>query len=75
MCREIKHKLVRFPSTPNAETLLTASKKNVTLPQVLFKHFANKNELPGLSIKGTLVENGLIIYYIRMGKPSTVDSK
>ena len=32
---------------------------NVTLPQVFFKHFASKNQLPGLSIGGTLVENGL----------------
>ena len=30
-----------------------------TLPQVFFKHFACKNQLPGLSISGTLVENGL----------------
>ena len=34
---------------------------NVTLPQVFFKHFASKNELPGLSIIGTLIENGLKI--------------
>ena len=34
--------------------------ENVTLPQVFFKHFASKNQLPGLSIIGTLVENGLI---------------
>ena len=27
---------------------------------VFFKHFASKNQLPGLSINGTLVENGLI---------------
>ena len=33
--------------------------ENVTLPQVLFKHFASKNQLPGLSISGTLVEIGL----------------
>ena len=32
---------------------------NVTLPQVFFKHFASKNQLPGLSISGILVENGL----------------
>ena len=32
----------------------------VTLPQVFFKHFASKNQLPGLSVNGTLVENGLI---------------
>ena len=34
---------------------------NVTLPQVLFKHFSSKNQLPGLSITETLVENGLNI--------------
>ena len=33
--------------------------KNVTLPQVFLKHFA-KNQEPGLSVNGTLVENGLI---------------
>ena len=32
---------------------------NATLPQVFSKHFASKNQLPGLSIIGTLVENGL----------------
>ena len=32
--------------------------ENVTLPQVFFKYFASKNQLPGLSISGTLVENG-----------------
>ena len=31
-----------------------------TLPQVIFKHFASKNELPSLSVSGTMVENGLI---------------
>ena len=29
------------------------------LPQVFFKHFARKNQLPGFYITGTLVENGL----------------
>ena len=33
--------------------------QNVTLPQVFFKHFACKNQLPGLSLSGALVENGL----------------
>ena len=33
--------------------------KNVTLPQVFFKHFASKNQLTGFYISGTLVENGL----------------
>ena len=33
---------------------------DVTLPQVFFKHFANKNQQPGLSVRGTLVENGLM---------------
>ena len=27
---------------------------------MFFKHFASKNQLPGLSINGTLVENELI---------------
>ena len=30
-----------------------------TLPQVFFKLFASKNQLTGLSVSGTLVENGL----------------
>ena len=34
--------------------------KNVTLPQVFFKHFASKSQLLGFYISGTLVENGLI---------------
>ena len=29
------------------------------LPQVFFKHFASKNQLPGFYINETLVENGL----------------
>ena len=33
--------------------------QNVTLPQVFFKHFASKIQLPGLPVSGTLVENGL----------------
>ena len=33
----------------------------VSLPQVFFKHLACKNQLPGVYIKGTLVENGLRI--------------
>ena len=33
--------------------------ENVTLSQVFFKHFASKNQLSGLSVSGTLVENGL----------------
>ena len=31
--------------------------ENITLPQVFFKHFARKNQLPGFYISGTLVEN------------------
>ena len=27
--------------------------------KVFFKHFASKNQLPGLSVNGTLVENEL----------------
>ena len=34
--------------------------QNVSLPQVFLKHFASKNQLPGLSISGTVVEEGLI---------------
>ena len=30
--------------------------ENVTFPQVFFKHFACKNQLPGLSVSGTLVK-------------------
>ena len=33
--------------------------QNVTFPQLFFKHFSSKNQLPGLSVSGTLVENGL----------------
>ena len=33
--------------------------QNVTLPQVFFRHFASKNQLPGFCISGALVENGL----------------
>ena len=33
-----------------------------TLPQVFFKHFASQIQLPGLSVSGTLVENGLSSY-------------
>ena len=35
------------------------SSKNVTLPQVFFKHFASKNQLPDFHVSGTLIENGL----------------
>ena len=31
--------------------------ENVTLPQVFFRHFASKNQLPGFYIKGALVGN------------------
>ena len=33
----------------------------LTLPQVFFEHVARKNQLPGLSVSGTLVEKGLNI--------------
>ena len=36
--------------------------ENVTLPQVFFKHFASKNQLPGFYISGILVKNGLILW-------------
>ena len=42
--------------------------KNGTLPQVFFKHFGSKNQLPGLSIFETLVENGLRTYQTSMMK-------
>ena len=43
------------------------SSVNVTLPQVFFKHIGTKNQLPGLSIIGTYVQNGLIrILFWRM---------
>ena len=32
---------------------------NVHPPLVFFKHFASKNQLPGLSVSGTLGENEL----------------
>ena len=38
--------------------ILSKHAYNVTLPQV-FKHFASKNQLPGLSVRGTLIENRL----------------
>ena len=31
-----------------------------------FEHFASKNQLPGLSVSGTLVENGLIAMKMKM---------
>ena len=45
--------------------------KNVTLPQVFFKHFGSKNQLPGLSIIGTLVENelkrpNLVVFFLNL---------
>ena len=40
---------VRYLVRMQAASLL----KNVTLPQVFFKHFASKNKLPSLSISGT----------------------
>ena len=39
-----------------------ASLLKMTVPQVFFKHFASENQLPGLSVSGTLVENGLRIF-------------
>ena len=44
---------------PGSWLLLAKCLKNVTLPQVFFKHFANNNQLSGLSVSGPLVENGL----------------
>ena len=45
-----------------------------TLPQVLFKHFASKNQLPGFFISGTLVENGLSFNYIGASESSCCSS-
>ena len=39
---------------------------NVTLPEVFFNHFARKNQLPGLSVSETLVENGLTGYVFHL---------
>ena len=39
---------------------------SVTLQQVFFEHFAGKNQLPGLSISQTLVENGLIFLNLKL---------
>ena len=49
------------------------NEKNVTVPQVFFKYFASKNQLPGFSVSGTLVENGLkylefMYTIVRVGK-------
>ena len=41
------------------DALRPASLLKMSLPQVFLKHFASKNQLRGLSISGTLVENGL----------------
>ena len=38
--------------------------QNVTLPQVFFKHFGSKNQLPGFQISRTLVENELTLHNI-----------
>ena len=38
---------------------------SVTQQQVFFKHFAGKNQLPGLSISQTLVENGLLFLNLK----------
>ena len=35
----------------------------VTLPQVCLAHCASKNQLPGLSVGGALVENGLSTFH------------
>ena len=38
--------------------VVSFDQQNATLPQVFFKHFASKSELPGFYVKGTLVEMG-----------------
>ena len=37
-------------------------KSDVTLPQVQFRHFTSKSQLPGFYISGALVENELSDY-------------
>ena len=41
------------------------------LPQVFFKHFASKNQLPGFYISGTLVKNGFIGPVTSLYRPHT----
>ena len=43
-----------------------AGHRQVTVPQVFFKHFASKNQPHGFYICGTLVENGLKQAYPQM---------
>ena len=57
---------VPFMDKPGSWFLLAKCLKNTcgrltffTLPQVFFKHFTSKNQLPGFYITGTLVKNGL----------------
>ena len=38
-----------------------------THPQVFFKHFGSKNQLPGLSVNETLLKNGIIILFRKRG--------
>ena len=38
--------------------------ENVTLPQLIFKHFASKNQLPVFYISGTLGKNGLMKLFL-----------
>ena len=37
--------------------------KDAGLWHAFFKHFDSKNQWPGFYIKGTLVENGLFLFY------------
>ena len=39
---------------------------------MFFKHFVNKNQLTGLSIGGTLVENRLRLKHLRFPPPPVI---
>ena len=41
---------------------------------MFFEHFAGKNQLPGLSTNGTLVENGLKMGYVQNEMSAVVDN-
>ena len=49
--------LIQEPGSWSPASLL----KNVTLPEVFFKYFASKNQLPRFYISGAFVENGLTL--------------
>ena len=72
ICIPFDHNVLRTESFANAKVIFQNIFSQVTgrrpasvlkchSSQVLFKHFANKNQLSGLSISGTLVKNELIL--------------